>query len=546
MGDAINPVHLIAEMAHDVRERDSRKAGLVLAWLPKVDENTQLAILRELASGDPDFSLPLFATVIAEYPMMEMEFPELRQWMGELAASSPQDMIKCINESRGRLRSVLVTTAAEIGMEDVEEVLLNVLNQERDPSVLSSIIEALGEVGGDESVESVAEYLYVTDDDLFASAARALARMGSPQAVEQLRRRMGIHQHLDEIVVGILWEVQSPESLKAINSVLGAGHAAVRSAARQALRMTGVKALPILLDNLELSDDDVKVHTLELLGDIGDESAYRSIRHLLSRSPGSANVRFAAYEALGKLPMQGRGFALAAGLEDQIESVRTAAAAAIEKNLDAALLTGVKNMADSGVDSAQAIARAAAEARAVNLSAGLAEASGAFREKFLSYLKSGAHPDTRRHFADVFKAEGRFQFAKEIAEAAEAAPKARKRIAAVDDSQMILRIYKTALHQIGFEPVTFDSPLAAVEAIAAEPPVAVLTDLNMPEITGVELIRRVREFAPKDTMPIVMVTTQQKGEDFGEAVEAGVNKVIPKPFTAADLLAVLGEFGVAP
>lgn len=546
MGDTINPVHLIAEMAHDVRERDARKAGLVLAWLPKVDENTQLAILRELAAGEPDFSLPLFASVIAEYPLMEMEFPEIRQWMGELAASSPQELIRCITESRGRLRSVLISTAAEIGMEDAEEVLLNVLNQERDPSVLCSIVEALGQVGSDESVESIAEYLYVTDDDLFASAARALAHIGTPQAVELLRRRMGIHQHLDEIVVGILWEVQSPESLRAINSVLGAGHAAVRSAARQALRMTGAKALPILLDNLNLPDDDVKVHTLELLGDIGDESAYRSIRHLLSRAPDSANVRFAAYEALGKLPMQGRGFALAAGLEDSVESVRTAAAAAIEKNLDPALTAGVKNLVDSGEGSAKAIAKAACEARAVNLAVGLAETSGAFREKFLAHLKAGAHPETREFFAAAFRETGRLLLAGEVEGGAGEAAKARKQVYAVDDSQMILRIYKTALHQMGFEPVTFDSPLAAVEAIAAGHPAAVLTDLNMPEITGVDLIRRVREFAPREALPIIMVTTQQKGEDFGEAREAGVNRVIPKPFTAADLSAVLAEFGVTP
>lgn len=545
MSDDINPVHLIEEMAHDVRERDARKAGLVLAWLHKVDDGTQLAILRELAAGDPDFSLPLLATVIVENPLIEMSFPEVRQWMGDLAAASPSDLIRCINETRGQLRAVLVGVVAEIGIDDAEDVLLAVLNQDRDPAVLGAALEALGEVGGDGAVESISEYLYTTDDDLFAAAARALARIGSAQAVEQLRRRMGIHQHLDEIIVGILWEVQTPESLKAINSVLAAGHAAVRGAARQALRMTGAKVIPLLLENLNLPDDDVKVHSLELLGDIGDDSAYRYIRHLLSRQPDSANVRFAAYEALGKLPMQGRGFALAAGLEDPVESVRVAAAAAIEKNLDSALVAGMKNLIDGGEDSSRSVAKAVCEARAAKSAVALSDASGVFKEHFFAYMKAAAHPDTRAFFIDDFKRGGRGELA-EAAGVEALAEKTRKQVFAVDDSQMILRIYKSALHQLGFEPVTFESPLAAVEAIITRRPVAVFTDLNMPEITGVDLIRRVREHVAKDMLPIVMVTTQEKGDDFGEAASAGVNKVISKPFTAADLSKALAEFGVAP
>jgi len=66
------------------------------------------------------------------------------------------------------------------------------------------------------------------------------------------------------------------------------------------------------------------IHSLNVLGDIGDEAAIPAIRSLLHNQPEDANVRFAAYEALGNLPVGKGAFVLAAGLEDPDSSVRAA------------------------------------------------------------------------------------------------------------------------------------------------------------------------------------------------------------------------------
>jgi CheY-like chemotaxis protein len=89
-------------------------------------------------------------------------------------------------------------------------------------------------------------------------------------------------------------------------------------------------------------------------------------------------------------------------------------------------------------------------------------------------------------------------------------------------------------------------PAQAIEAILAEPPSAVLTDLNMPEITGIELIRQLRERYPRNELPIIMVTTQQSAEDDREALDAGADAVIRKPFTPDDLSRALAAAGVHP
>ncbi len=547
MDETFNPAHLIEEMKHDVREEDVRKAALVLAHLKRVDEDCQLAILEVLSTGRPAFSLPLFATVVVEDPTIEMSFPEIREWMAKLAAEEPSTLLETIGTSRGHLRAALIHTAVEVGLSEASEHLLVALNQERDPVVLSTIIEALGELGGDAVANPVAEYLYVTDDDLFASAARALAKIGSPEAVLLLKQRMGLHRHLDEIIVGILWEIQTPESLKALNGVLSAPRAEVRAAAKQALRMTGSKALPVLLENLNSSDNDVLVHTLEVLGDIGDESALRMIRHLLQRHPADPNVRFAAFEALGKLPVHGKALALVSGLEDPFESVRVAAAGAIDKNFDAALAAGIRNLITGGSDTAAPVVKAMVDARSdvmvVSMSKSIPET---FNKYFLNELSRRADIELFQHYVNLLAESGQQDIAEELKVRSPEKRMSEVRIFAVDDSPMILKIYKSVLHQLGFEPVVFDAPLVAVEAALKDPPRAVLTDLNMPEISGVELIRRIRTSYTRSQLPIVMVTTQQSGEDFQEAAAVGVNLVIHKPFTAVEIGEALKSIGVSP
>ena len=80
---------------------------------------------------------------------------------------------------------------------------------------------------------------------------------------------------------------------------------------------------------------------------------------------------------------------------------------------------------------------------------------------------------------------------------------ARLKIFAVDDSTMILNIYRTVLHNLGIDSEIFQFPAEALDKIKNEKPDVILTDLNMPEITGIDLTRNVREWYTKDKLPIM-------------------------------------------
>jgi two-component system, chemotaxis family, chemotaxis protein CheY len=99
----------------------------------------------------------------------------------------------------------------------------------------------------------------------------------------------------------------------------------------------------------------------------------------------------------------------------------------------------------------------------------------------------------------------------------------------VDDSSTMRRIVVNSLQRIGFaETVEAGDGKEALEKFDASVKF-VITDWNMPNMTGTELARALRERG--EQVPILMVTARSVREDIIEAMEAGVNNYIVKPFT---------------
>jgi two-component system chemotaxis response regulator CheY len=108
------------------------------------------------------------------------------------------------------------------------------------------------------------------------------------------------------------------------------------------------------------------------------------------------------------------------------------------------------------------------------------------------------------------------------------------RILVVDDFSTMRRIIKNILKQIGFTNVDeAENGQAALAKIGDGGNYDfVISDWNMPEMTGIELLKQVRANESTKDLPFLMVTAEAKKENVVEAVKAGVNNYIVKPFTA--------------
>ena len=110
------------------------------------------------------------------------------------------------------------------------------------------------------------------------------------------------------------------------------------------------------------------------------------------------------------------------------------------------------------------------------------------------------------------------------------------KILIVDDFSTMRRIIKNLLRDLGFTNTQeADDGLTALPMLQNGDFEFLVTDWNMPGMQGIELLKEVRADEKLKTMPVLMVTAEQKREQIVEAAQAGVNGYIVKPFTAATL-----------
>ena len=107
------------------------------------------------------------------------------------------------------------------------------------------------------------------------------------------------------------------------------------------------------------------------------------------------------------------------------------------------------------------------------------------------------------------------------------------RVLIVDDFSTMRRIIKNLLTDLGFnntvEAEDGHSALAVLRQDAVE---LVITDWNMPGMSGIDLLRTVRADERLKHLPVLMVTAEAKRDQIIEAAQAGVNGYVVKPFTA--------------
>ncbi|WP_104697724.1 MULTISPECIES: chemotaxis response regulator CheY [unclassified Helicobacter] len=107
------------------------------------------------------------------------------------------------------------------------------------------------------------------------------------------------------------------------------------------------------------------------------------------------------------------------------------------------------------------------------------------------------------------------------------------RLLVVDDSSTMRRIIKNTLQRLGYEDILeAENGVEAWDILNNNGDISVLiTDWNMPEMNGLELVKKTRSDSRYEDIPIIMVTTEGGKIEVITALKAGVNNYIVKPFT---------------
>ena len=110
------------------------------------------------------------------------------------------------------------------------------------------------------------------------------------------------------------------------------------------------------------------------------------------------------------------------------------------------------------------------------------------------------------------------------------------RILVVDDFSTMRRIVRNLLKDIGYSNTDeADDGARALQKLKTERFDFVLSDWNMPNMTGIDLLKAIRADDAIKHLPVLMITAEARRENIIEAAEAGASGYIVKPFTAATL-----------
>lgn len=111
------------------------------------------------------------------------------------------------------------------------------------------------------------------------------------------------------------------------------------------------------------------------------------------------------------------------------------------------------------------------------------------------------------------------------------------RVLVADDHEVARTLVVHTLQAIGFDVMAVADGRAALEHAATYRPALMLIDVNMPELNGFELLKRLKTTPELQNIPVVMLTASGSSQDIAEALDIGAADYLTKPFSPAELLA---------
>lgn len=546
--------HLLDELQYDIERNDKIKAITLATHLKGCSEELHQNFIDMLMQTDFSFASLVLSYAIRAGTGQVFVDAFLKGYHTNAAGEL---LRRKLHEAEDEEIEVLLEVLDNEVFKDCAWELVDILRRDTTKNILVLTIERIGSLRFAGAIDELTELMYSLDKHLVARSIKSLGMMADPLAAERLGKRLGKESQLDLLILKTLGKFPAKDAVPQFSQALLLDTAIPRNFAKAKLIASGEEALPVLRENLNSEISDLLIHTLDIIGEIGNPAMVRPVIDLLSDEPKDPNVRFAAYQALGLLAADTDLRHLTAGLHDPVENVRFAAAFAIEGNYSAAVATGISNMLNSGQAMLDNIVRLVLNCRLPKLFKDIVSHETASRIA-LAILKKNADEEQWEFFRDQLIGLGRDDLVQKVQEArpdghaSEEKPHLTAitpvRVWAIDDSRMILMAYRSQLESLGCHVQVYIDPFEVVKDLAkvdeTTQPDLIFTDLNMPGLTGIELTTQIRHAYSSYEMPVILVTTQKNQGDCSSALAAGVNEVLNKPFTKEMLKEVLEQYEI--
>jgi two-component system, cell cycle response regulator DivK len=121
-----------------------------------------------------------------------------------------------------------------------------------------------------------------------------------------------------------------------------------------------------------------------------------------------------------------------------------------------------------------------------------------------------------------------------------------KQVLIVEDNERSMKLFRDVLEVTGYRTLEATTAAQALELAQRHLPDVVLMDVRLPDVDGVEALRKIRTDARTAFLPVVAVTAQAMDGDRERFLQAGFDAYLAKPVDVTELLGVVGKYSSAP
>ncbi len=514
----------------------------------------QVTLLQRIESEKPAGAIPALFALHAD-PLGDQSVDlAVTNTLQALLLANEEKTIAGLSSDSPAIRRLCLRTVGKCEFAAAAPRLIAMAEQETDPDSLLDILTALSRLESTASLPLFKAHFshpYPLISALCVQMVGILKDEGSFGALTAL-----IDEAEDEDIYDVcpLHVLMAVRSLKALGSTAAITYLAskihhknptARRIIHEALISIGADAVSAVSERFSSGDTDEKILSANILGWLGEKSGADVMINTLDDAEDlHPNVRYAVYEALGRIHhLKGLVF-LMDGLAEEDPMLLMSVATALDANLNPGVFKKICEVLAAGDEQSDRLYSAIAASRALNVFEKLhtdERLSGPMFEK----IKLQKDAEGLKAFAERLDAAGGDVAKREAAALRQALAETdpdQKTVLAVDDSKAMLQFYRMAVPPLGFAVLTAENGQVAWDILSESPPVdLIVADMNMPVMDGVELTRLIRADPEHKKTPILMATTESQSSQSELAGRAGVTAFINKPFTKETLEAKVKE-----
>jgi len=411
----------------------------------------------------------------------------------------------------------------------------HILSRETNDGLLNRIIRTAGKLKLEELIDDVAEFIFYDHISLKTDAIKALERIGGPRCLERLEQ-VAVTDKCDQDVLDAIDVLKAnrsdtppaqPEIIRQQDktdnfdtnlSRLVSDKIRERYQAFTYFSGQGSQVADALADIIPFPGDpdqaldqghDLLINLLKLTAITIPRAAVACLFTLLGNKKIDTKIRFAVYNALESFPELESAAGILKGISEPSMYVRMAAVKVLERHCSDYIVAEIKNKIESGTKTGEMLVHTILDARAIRLIEALM-ISDTFSYIASNYLDKSAPIPVIESFIKVLEKRDLKSTVKKFIQLRDRKSGTKKPVfTIISSSRPFLDVYAQLIDKCGYGTRTFTDSQKAFEAIVFEKPTAIVCDLFLNHMTGLDLAREVREMYSQQELPIIISSLEK-------------------------------------